>query len=294
MMRGRTLTVWLTLACCAWPAAAAGSSCTVAATNINFGTFSGTAIAITGRITVKCTKNLDYNIGIDAGTGTGATVTSRFMTGGPPPGNSLLGYGLFQDAAHSVNWGETVGSDTESGTGTGKNQTFSVYALLPSNEYAPAGDYHDLTVNVYVSGSGFTTATNHFHVNAKVSKACNIAASSLNFGVYSGALVNSSSTISVTCTNTTAYDVGLDAGAAAGATVTNRSMTGPNSYLLGYMLFRDSNRTLNWGNTAGSDTVSGTGTGLVQTLTVYGQVPAGQTGQPPGNYSDTITATITY
>ena len=297
MMRGRTLAVWLTLACCAWPAVAAppgGNSCTVAATNINFGTFSGTAIAITGTITVKCTKNLNYDIGIDAGTGTGATVTSRFMKGGPPPGNSLLGYGLFQDAAHSVNWGETVGTDTVSGTGTGNNQTFSVYALLPSNEYAPAGGYHDPTVNVYVSGSGFTTATNHFNVNATVSKACNIAASSLNFGVYSGALINSSSTISVTCTNKTAYDIGLDAGTATGATVTNRSMTGPNAYLLGYKLFRDSNRTLNWGNTAGSDTVSGTGTGLVQTVSVYGQVPAGQTGQPPGSYSDTITATITY
>lgn len=292
MNRGRSLVLCLALACVAGPAAAEPpANCSVAATNIQFGTFSGSAIAITGTITVKCTKGLDYNIGIDAGTGVGATVTSRSMTG---PGSAQLGYELFQDAARSVNWGETVGTDTLSGTGTGNNQSIPVYALLPSNEYAPAGAYHDPTVNVYVSGSGFPTASNHFNVNANVAKACNIAASSLNFGVYAGALLNSTSTISITCTTKTTYDVGLDAGISSGATVTNRSMTGPNSYLLGYNLFRDSNYTLNWGNTAGSDTVSGTGTGIVQSLTVYGQVPAGQTGQPPGNYSDTITATITY
>ena len=70
-------------------------------------------------------------------------------------------------------------------------------------------------------------------------------------------------------------------------------MTGPASALLGYKLFRDSGRTLNWGNTVGTDTVSGTGNGIAQLLTVYGQVPAGQFPRP-GNYADTITATITY
>jgi len=39
--------------------------------------------------------------------------------------------------------------------------------------------------------------------------------------------------------------------------------------------------------------VPGTGTGGVQTLTVYGQLPANQNG-PPGSYSDTITVTLTF
>jgi spore coat protein U-like protein len=39
--------------------------------------------------------------------------------------------------------------------------------------------------------------------------------------------------------------------------------------------------------------VSGTGNGNAQTLTVYGQLPAGQY-VTPGAYADTITATITY
>ncbi len=32
----------------------------------------------------------------------------------------------------------------------------------------------------------------------------------------------------------------------------------------------------NWGNTVGTNTLAETGTGTVQSLTVYGQVPAGE------------------
>jgi spore coat protein U-like protein len=39
--------------------------------------------------------------------------------------------------------------------------------------------------------------------------------------------------------------------------------------------------------------VAKTGSGTAQTLTVYGQVPAGQF-VTPGNYADTITVTLTY
>jgi spore coat protein U-like protein len=51
--------------------------------------------------------------------------------------------------------------------------------------------------------------------------------------------------------------------------------------------------TSNWGQTVGTDTVSSTGTGAVQSFTVYGQVPA-QSTPAPGAYSDTITVTVTY
>lgn len=287
MRRTRLAAALFLAACAVRPAAAA--SCTVTASAIQFGTFSGTTIAITGTLTVKCTSGSAYNVGIDAGSGSGATVTNRLMTA---TGGAEMGYQLFRDAAHTLNWGNTAGVDTVAGTGTGGNQTISVYAQLPSNEYAAANSYTDATVNVFVTGS-FTTATAHFSVKATVSKACNIAATSLTFGAYAKTLINATSTISVTCTITTTYNVGLNAGTAAGATVTNRSMTGPNATLLNYKLFRDSSRTLNWGNTAGTDTVAGTGSGALQSLTIYGQIPAGQNVRA-GNYTDTITATITY
>jgi spore coat protein U-like protein len=73
-----------------------------------------------------------------------------------------------------------------------------------------------------------------------------------------------SSTVTVTCTNTTPYNIGLSAGLATGATVTTRSMTGPASALLGYHLFSNSRYSLNWGVTIGTDTVAGTGNGAAQ------------------------------
>jgi len=63
--------------------------------------------------------------------------------------------------------------------------------------------------------------------------------------------------------------------------------------VLKYALYSNSARTTNWGNTVGTDTVSWTGTGSTQSLTVYGQIPGGQSPKP-GSYLDTITATITY
>ncbi|MFX5809037.1 spore coat protein U domain-containing protein, partial [Acinetobacter baumannii] len=55
----------------------------------------------------------------------------------------------------------------------------------------------------------------------------------------------------------------------------------------------DSARSNNWGSTIGTDTVTGTGSGLTQTLTVYGQIAAAQT-PLAGAYSDTVTVTLTY
>ncbi len=138
------------------------------------------------------------------------------------------------------------------------------------------------------------TTTTTFAVTATVQATCVVSATSMAFGTYTGVLLASTtSTVSVTCTNTTPYNVGLNAGLATGATVTARKMTGPAGALLGYSLFSDSGRTTNWGNTVGTDTVTGTGNGSAQALTVYGQVAAGQY-LAPGAYTDTITATVTY
>ena len=137
------------------------------------------------------------------------------------------------------------------------------------------------------------TATTTFGVTATVQSTCLVSATSLAFGTYTGAVATSTSSVSVTCTNTTPYNVGLSAGLATGATVTTRQMTGPASALLSYALFSNAGHTVNWGQTIGTDTVTGTGNGAAQAITVYGQVAAGQF-VAPGSYSDTITATVTY
>jgi spore coat protein U-like protein len=62
---------------------------------------------------------------------------------------------------------------------------------------------------------------------------------------------------------------------------------------LTYSLYQDSGHATVWGNTIGTNTVTGTGTGIAQTLTVYGQIPATQYAAP-GAYTDTVNVTLTY
>jgi spore coat protein U-like protein len=137
------------------------------------------------------------------------------------------------------------------------------------------------------------TATTTFSVTANANANCLISGNTLAFGAFTGIAAAATATLSVTCTNTTGYNIGLNAGTGTGATVINRLLTGPSSATLAYALFQDSGHLLNWGQTVGTDTVSGTGNGSAQTLTIYGLVLASQF-PAPGSYSDTVTATITY
>jgi spore coat protein U-like protein len=142
------------------------------------------------------------------------------------------------------------------------------------------------------------TVTTTFNVTANVQVACKIAATDLDFGTYdksAAAALQASSNLLVDCTNGAAWDIALNKGD-HGASVTTRQMANntDNSVLLNYSLFADPAHTLNWGETAGTDTVNGSGTGSIQAVGVYGQIPAHQTTVTAGGYSDTITATLTF
>ncbi len=141
----------------------------------------------------------------------------------------------------------------------------------------------------------FATQQTTFLVTADVTVSCTIAATDLVFGNYdtAGAALQAQSQVQVRCTHSAEWNIGLNAGTFPGATVTTRKMTGPNPFSLNYSLFSDAARANNWGDTVGTDTVSGTGTGGDQIVTVYGMVPANQN-VGPGGYEDTITATVTF
>ena len=144
--------------------------------------------------------------------------------------------------------------------------------------------------------AGAQTATGSFTVQIQITAECLInSATTLDFGA-SGVLSSAktgTSVITVQCTNGTTYNVGLNAGLGTGATVASRRMTGPASATVTYSLYTDATHTTVWGETIGTDTVAGTGTGAAQAYTVYGQVPA-QSTPAVGTYSDTITVTVTY
>lgn len=141
------------------------------------------------------------------------------------------------------------------------------------------------------------TVTDQFQVTATVVASCTVSATDLGFGNYdplSGSHTTATSTVTVRCSLEAPFDIGLDAGTGSGATITVRRMTlAADTETLDYGLFSNATHTTNWGDTVGVDTVSGTGTGLDATFSVYGRLPAGQN-QPVGSYSDTITVTVTY
>ncbi|AMY04315.1 spore coat U domain-containing protein [Mesorhizobium sp. M7A.F.Ca.CA.001.09.2.1] len=139
-------------------------------------------------------------------------------------------------------------------------------------------------------------ATGNMTVRITITAECKVqTASDLDFGSKGviDANADQTSTIGVQCTSGQTYNVGLSAGAGAGATVAVRKMTGPGAATVNYMLYRDTGRTQPWGITVGTDTVAGTGNGNVQNLTVYGRVPP-QTTPAAGVYTDTVAITVTY
>ncbi|MBI1866762.1 MAG: spore coat U domain-containing protein [Methylocystis sp.] len=151
----------------------------------------------------------------------------------------------------------------------------------------------------FLLGSGgayaTTTVTSTFQSRVTIAATCVIGgASTLDFGSPGvlGSNVDQTSTIQVTCTNSTAFNIGLDKGT-NGASVTTRLMKGSGSETIQYSLFTDSSRLLNWGNTAPTDTDNGTGSGSSQSFTVYGRIPI-QTTPSPDTYTDTITVAVTY
>lgn len=170
-------------------------------------------------------------------------------------------------------------------------QSFLPALSRPKSKTAVAA----LFILPFATQSHASSTTSTFTVQVTVTSSCVInSASTLNFGSQGvlTAAVDNTSTLQVQCTNTTPYNIGLDAGAGSGATVAARKMTN-GSATVTYSLYTDAGRATVWGNTVGTDAVAATGNGASQTYTVYGRVPA-QTTPAAATYTDTVTLTVTY
>lgn len=131
-----------------------------------------------------------------------------------------------------------------------------------------------------------------FQVTSSIAGFCSTAtATELAFGTYNGAQNDQTGIIAVTCTTGTAYEIYLDDGIHYSAP-DRRMKHGAAAYYLNYDLYRDAGRTARWGN-SDPDDVHMTSDGTAQNITVYGRMPAGQSG-PVGDYADTITVTVTF
>ncbi len=147
------------------------------------------------------------------------------------------------------------------------------------------------------TGNGDTPAfaatdTATLTVTASVADVCNVQSATLAFGTYDPAAadLDATTTINLSCTPGTNYDIGLNGGGSGNVLARQMANGGAT---LNYSMYQDAGRTINWGDTVGSDTASGVGAGGVQSHTVYGRIPTGQF-VATGAYSDTVTITVTF
>ena len=141
------------------------------------------------------------------------------------------------------------------------------------------------------------TASSTLNVDATVTANCTVTTSPIAFGSInplSGSNIDATGGISVTCTNGTSWTAAAGVGSGTGASFASRLMAN-GANLLSYNIYTDSGRTTVWGDgTSSTATVGNTGSGSAQSVTIYGRVTSGQTSVPPGNYSDTVSVTVTY
>ena len=142
---------------------------------------------------------------------------------------------------------------------------------------------------------GFATAvTASFGVSVTVDGACTASVSSARLGNHIRRIVNATSAVSVSCTHSTPYNVGLSEGSELSATVVNRTMVGPGaSPLRAFVAKPGTGELANWVNAIGMNIVSETGSGSSQVSSVLGEILWGQDVQD-GTNTDTITVWVSY
>ena len=286
---------------------------------------SGSPIDASSTLQVTCTvSTLDGVVGallnitvcpnLGAGDGGATSGTRHLVRSG---GTEKLNYNIFQDISRTVPWGHV--SDPSLGTvppmtmsitvpllGTAQNTVSRqiYFRLFGSQQTAPPGSYASNfsgTANSLIrAGIGLlgcpglyiitSSPTAPFTVQANITKNCTVTTQSVDFGSVGllAANVDANGQVRVTCTQSTGYSVGLSVGS---FTPTTRRMLKSSEFIT-YGLYQDSSRTQGWGDTVGT-MPTGTGSGLTQNYTVHGRVQP-QTTPSPGNYTDTLTVTITY
>ncbi|MCF6322465.1 MAG: spore coat U domain-containing protein [Rhizobiaceae bacterium] len=125
------------------------NSCNIiAATNLDFGIHGvlATNVDSASVLLVNCTSGSSFDVGLNEGTTPGGTTATRKMDSG----SDTIDYTLSQDGGHTTNWGNTVGTDTLSATGTGTLQAIAIFARVPAQATPAAGTYTD-TVTVTVT-----------------------------------------------------------------------------------------------------------------------------------------------
>jgi spore coat protein U-like protein len=142
------------------------------------------------------------------------------------------------------------------------------------------------------------SATASLSVSASVSKNCTITTAPIAFGAYDPVTLNatapldSTGTVTVTCTKGAPAKVGLNPG--GNAQGTTRRMLGGTAEYLTYELYQDPAHAVVWGDTATTALdIPAAPNQNPRSFSVYGRVAAAQAAAV-GNYTDTVVATVNF
>lgn len=296
-------------------------SCTFTNTGVNFGNvvLLGGSVTANGTFTATCNglPALSIRICPNFNAGSGGASTSgnpRYLA----QGINRLNYNLFSDSGHNQVWGSHVWSASPRppsltvglsllGAGTASRtifgQIFAGQSTVPTGPYASTFSGTHTRID-YGYALLFNCGTNlsprvqsvPFTVSANNIGSCTVATTALDFGNQPNldTARTASNLISVTCTAGVLYDVGLSNGSSGGTGPTTRLMAnGATPQAITYGIYRDAGYSQPWGNVAGSNTISATGTGTVQNYAGRGRIPI-QATPPSLTYTDTVVVTVTY
>lgn len=116
----------------------AAAQCSVHASGLNFGIYTGRAAATsTGTITVTCPAGTVFEIALTAGDGNYARRILRDAHGG------AVTYNLYTSANFTRVWGDGIapGTHTVHGVGQGGPAVFPVYGRIDRGQTPPPGPY---------------------------------------------------------------------------------------------------------------------------------------------------------
>lgn len=317
-------TLLLALLLCALHGAARADTCTASMTDVDFGTqttIGATDAFASGTLTVTCTWTLLTgipplllfpNVGVCANFNTANRVMSN--------GGNTIAFDLYRDTSYApaAVWGApsltsaptpitfSMGGLLALGSIT---RTYTIYGKVPAAaiQGAATNGGADTLYTASLSGninfsfyglipSACTSSGNSsafaFSARATVSNNCVIDTDPLAFG-NQGVLrsdVRVTGAMRVRCTNGNPYRIALNGGSVANNPAV-RKMRSASSATIGYRISATLDGPI-WGDgTNGTAMLDGTGSGGLQTITLYGRVPA-QTTPAPGDYKDTVMATI--
>ncbi|NYE63446.1 spore coat protein U-like protein [Duganella sp. 1224] len=240
-------------------------------------------------------------------------------------GGKRVNYNLYTDTSYAAAkvWGGWAGSDTaanviqftltKSGGVGALAQDVNLYGKLNADATLAAMDVGPDNLSFtsdfgggsvlmryifFLTGTGScllgTSVAMPFQVSAAVINDCDINVGNLVFPNSSllTSPIRTTSTLTTRCSKNTAYRITFSAGSTPGNTIGARKMIKTAaSDLVAYQISNTLDGASLGDGSGGTVAVSGTGDGTTRSQTVFGMVPA-QTTPSPGDYKDTVVATV--